>query len=115
MLKPFDQRPEPGGSIMTTTPAAVDGGHLVTVYAVYLGASIGLTVWLATTLFHNGKTFLHDIFDDRPEMGEAVNRLLVVGFFMLNLGYAFLIMRAEPTATTDDAVQLLVNRLGLLL
>lgn len=92
-----------------------DGGNLVTVYAVYGLTAIGLTVWLASTLFKNGKTFLHDVFDDRPEMGDAVNRLLVVGFFMLNLGYSFLILRAEPTATTEQAVQLLVNRLGLLL
>jgi hypothetical protein len=92
-----------------------EGGNLLTVYAVYGAASIGLTTWLAATLFKNGKTFLHDVFDDKPEMGEAVNRLLVVGFFMLNLGYSFLILRAEPTATNEQAVQLLVNRLGLLL
>jgi hypothetical protein len=93
----------------------VEQGNLIPVYAIYGAASVGLTVWLAATLFKNGKTFLQDVFDDKPEMGEAVNRLLVVGFFMLNLGYSFLILRAEPTASTEQALQLLVNRLGLLL
>ena len=78
-------------------------------------ASIGLTSWLAVVLNRNGRTFLRDVFDGQPDMGEAVNRLLTIGFFMLNLGYAFLILRAQPTATTEDTVNFLANRLGLLL
>lgn len=100
-------------AVAAATPEG--GGHLLVVYAVYGAAAVGLTIWLAATLFKNGQTFLHDVFPDRPEMGDAVNRLLVVGFFMLNLGYSLLILRAEATATTEQAVQLLINRLGLLL
>ncbi len=74
------------------TPEATD--HLLSVYLVYVSASIGLTIWLARTLFKNGEVFLEEVFADNPRMASAVNRLLVVGFYLLNLGYAFVTLKA---------------------
>lgn len=91
------------------------GGYLIAVYLAYGTAAIGLTIWLATTLFRNGTVFLHDVFEDRPALGEAVNRLLVVGFYMLNLGYAFLLLQDEVAPDAVSAVEVLVHKLGLLL
>src|SRR4051812_17325855 len=91
---------------------------LTAFYAVYLATSVGLTTWLAVVLNRNGRIFLRDVFPDDPEIGEAVNRLLTIGFFMLTLGYAFLILRADSINLQDPTVRpvnLLVNRLGLLL
>lgn len=82
---------------------------------VYVGVAVGLTVWLAQTLFRSGTAFLHDVFVDKPELADAVNRLLVVGFYMLNLGYALFILRASRSLDGFAAVQFLVNRLALLL
>jgi hypothetical protein len=93
----------------------MESQNLTFIYVIYFAASIGLTAWLAVVLNRNGRTFLRDVFDEKPELGDAVNQLLTIGFFMLNLGYAFLILRAQPTATTEDTVNFLANRLGLLL
>jgi len=88
---------------------------LIGAYLVYGMVSIGLTLVLARTLFRNGAVFLHDVFARREGMAEAVNRLLVIGFYMLNLGYAFLILRSNPATDTLGAVELLVEKLGVLL
>ena len=77
------------------------GTYLVPVYLVYTAVSVGLVIWLARTLFRNGEVFLEDVFDDHPRMAQAVNRLLVIGFYMLNLGYAGLLLQAE---SATDAV-----------
>lgn len=87
----------------------------VIVYIVYTLVAIGLTAWLANTLFRAGEVFLADVFDDKPRLAEAVNRLLVVGFYMLNLGYGLYLVRAEQGLGPFEAVQFLVNRLALLL
>jgi hypothetical protein len=89
--------------------------NTIAVYVVYIAVAVGLTAWLARTLFRNGTAFLHDVFEDRPNLADAVNRLLVVGFYMLNLGYALYILRASRGLDAFDAVQFLVNRLALLL
>ncbi len=89
--------------------------HIVFIYLIYTAVSIGLTVWLARTLYRNGAVFLSDVFEDRPYLADATNRLLVVGFYMLNLGYAFLILRRPDAASASEAVHFLIERLGLLL
>jgi hypothetical protein len=90
--------------------------HLVTVYLVYAAAGVGLTIWLARTLFKNGAVFLEDVFADHPQMAAAVNRLLVVGFYLLNLGYAFITLKASQPATTPiAAIETLAMKLGALL
>jgi hypothetical protein len=43
---------------------------------------------VARTLFKNGKIFLIDIFHGNKELADSVNNLLLVGFYLINLGYA---------------------------
>lgn len=89
---------------------------LIVIYVLYGVAAIGLTVWLAKTLFSNGAVFLEGVFKDNHELAEALNRLLVTGFYMLNLGYAFLIFKTNgrPVGAVDS-IELLVNKMGILL
>jgi hypothetical protein len=89
--------------------------YLIPVYAAYAVTSVGLTVWLARTLFKNGAVFLEEVFADTPRMAEAVNRLLVVGFYLLNLGYASLLLKAEGSDSAVQAIEVLSWKLGLLL
>ena len=90
--------------------------HLTTVYCVYAGASLGLTIWLARTLFKTGVVFLEDVFIDNPRLAGAVNRLLVVGFYLVNLGYAFVTLKAGPGALTRvEAIETLAGKLGALM
>src|SRR5262249_15306653 len=107
-----------GGIIMdpTNVPVvAASTGYLVPVYITYAVVAISLTVWIARTLFKNGAVFLEEAFPDSPKMAEAVNRLLVVGFYLINLGYASLILKAEPSVTITQSIEILAQKLGLLL
>ena len=90
-------------------------GWGVLVYLVYMAVAVGLTYWLARTLFRAGGVFLESVFEGKRELGEAVNRLLVTGFYMLNLGYALYLVRSEPQASAFEAMQFLVNRFAVLL
>ena len=92
-----------------------DYQNLIVVYVIYIVVAVGLTFWLARTLYRSGIAFLHDVFEDKPELADAVNRLLVVGFYMLNLGYALFMLRATHSMSPFFAMQFLVNRLAVLL
>lgn len=61
--------------------------HIAMTYLIYLAISIGLTVWVARTLNHGGRIFLIDVFAGNRELADSVNHLLVVGFYLINLGY----------------------------
>lgn len=62
--------------------------HILVLYALYLAITVTLTVWVARTLFRNGKLFLIDIFHGNADLAQAVNNLLLVGFYLVNIGYA---------------------------
>lgn len=69
----------------------------VATYVIYLLISIALTVWVGTTLFRNGRLFLVDVFNGNERLAEAVNRLLIVGFYLLNLGFVTLFLRVRES------------------
>ncbi|MEU8612165.1 hypothetical protein AB0C29_29670, partial [Actinoplanes sp. NPDC048791] len=78
--------------------------HKVWMYLAYLIVSIALTVWVATTLSRNGLVFLEDVFADN-RLARAVNQLLVMGFYLLNLGFVAVAMRSN--ARVPDAARAL--------
>jgi len=92
----------------------METNYLVPVYSTYAVLSLALTIWLARTLFKNGAVFLEEVFD-HPKMADAVNRLLVVGFYLLNLGYACLLLKADGSRTPISAIETLAQKLGMLL
>jgi hypothetical protein len=90
--------------------------HLLFVYLAYAAISIALTVWLARTLFKNGEVFLEEVFADNPRLATSVNHLLVVGFYLLNLGYALFTLKWDGNVTSmAAAIETLAVKLGSLL
>ncbi|GAB3848802.1 hypothetical protein GCM10029963_32230 [Micromonospora andamanensis] len=87
----------------------------VWMYLVYLAVSIGLTAWVARALTRNGLVFLDEVFADE-RLARAVNNLLVVGFYLLNLGYVTVAMRhSGPVGSTSVAMEELSLKIGLVL
>jgi len=73
---------------------------IVWTYIVYIALSIPLTVWVAQTLHKNGRVFLVDSFRGNEQLADSVNHLLVVGFYLINIGYVALALK-ESIAPTD--------------
>ncbi|MFF9868316.1 hypothetical protein ACF1G0_23450 [Streptomyces sp. NPDC013953] len=88
----------------------------VIAYVVYLLISVALTVWVARTLSRNGRIFLADVLHGNEKLAEAVNHLLVVGFYLVNFGFVALYLNQDETVR--DARQLfeaLSVKLGVVL
>lgn len=62
--------------------------YVILSYALYMPITVVLTIWVAKTLFTNGRVFLVDIFHGNELLADSVNKLLVVGFYLVNIGYA---------------------------
>jgi hypothetical protein len=73
---------------------------IVWTYIVYIALSIPLTIWVAHTLHKNGRVFLIDSFRGNERLADSVNHLLVVGFYLINIGYVALALR-EGVAPAD--------------
>lgn len=84
--------------------------YVILTYSIYLIVTISLTVWVARTLFRNGKVFLIDIFHGNKELADSVNNLLLVGFYLVNIGYAVYTLSVEYTIVNMQEV---MERLSL--
>lgn len=68
-------------------------------YALYLGISVSLTVWVARTLHRSGRLFLVRAFHGDEQLADSINHLLVVGFYLVNIGWVTLALRYGVNAT----------------
>ncbi|MFH9961383.1 hypothetical protein ACH4PR_08390 [Streptomyces mirabilis] len=89
----------------------------VVAYVIYLLVSIALTVWVARTLSHNGRIFLADVLHGNEKLADAVNHLLVVGFYLVNLGFVALYLNGDDAGITDTRgiFEALSTKLGVVL
>src|ERR1700742_4549485 len=78
--------------------------YFILTYVLYIVISIALTVWVAKVLFKNGRVFLVDIFHGNNELADSVNRLLVVGFYLVNVGYICLVLKETNTINNLQVV-----------
>ncbi len=89
---------------------------IVLTYIVYLTISIALTIWVAQTLFKNGRVFLIDVFHGNDALADSVNRLLVVGFYLINFGYISLALKlGYQVADMREAIEALSSKIGVVL
>ena len=84
--------------------------YFILTYAIYLPLTISLTIWVARTLFTNGRVFLIDIFHGNEALADSVNRLLVVGFYLINVGYAVYTLQIFGQI---DSAQVVIEKLSL--
>ncbi|WP_404339293.1 hypothetical protein AB2M62_08300 [Sphingomonas sp. MMS12-HWE2-04] len=84
------------------------------VYALYLLLTIGITIWVARTLSRNGEVFLVQCFGHNETLARSTNHLLVIGFYLINIGFITLTLSlgAEPT-TLPGAIRFLSSKVGL--
>lgn len=88
----------------------------ITSYSLYLAISIALTIWVARTLSKNGRLFLIECFDDNHGLADSVNHLLVVGFYLINLGFICHFLRLDtPPESIGQVMEALSSKIGTVL
>ena len=89
---------------------------MVITYSLYLATSIVLTIWVARTLSKNGRIFLVDSFGGNEALADSVNHLLVVGFYLINVGYVTLALRyGTHPVDAAEVMEYLSTKVGLVL
>jgi hypothetical protein len=89
---------------------------MVWTYVVYLVASVALTLWVGRTLYRNGRQFLVDAMAGNEKLADSVNHLLLVGFYLVNLGFVSLALRyGGQVHEVKTAIEYLSTKLGVVL
>ena len=90
--------------------------YIVATYTLYLTISVALTVWVARTLHKSGRLFLVDAFHGNEPLADSINHLLVVGFYLINIGYVSLALKyGDKAADTQTLIEALSTKVGAVL
>ena len=85
-------------------------------YITYIAISIGITIFVSRTLSKNGKIYLIDGFNGNTELADSVNHMLVVGFYLLNIGFVLMQLQTKgPIADLESMIVYLSSNVGLVL
>ncbi len=93
----------------------MENSLIVIAYSIYLPIALALTFFVAKTLFKNAKVFMLDIFHGREEIALATNRLFEIGFYLMNIGFALLILkisRQHMFNSTQIVIETLASKIG---
>lgn len=83
-------------------------------YGLYLLISIGMTIRVAQTLSTTGEVFLVQCFGHNEVLARSTNHLLVVGFYLMNIGFITMTLQygGEPT-DWPSTIRFLSGKVGL--
>jgi len=90
--------------------------YVVSCYIAYLVISLAVTIGVAQTLYKHGRIFLVDAFRGNTDLADSVNRLLLIGFYLINLGYVALALTTDaPLNTARQSIELVSTKIGVVL
>jgi hypothetical protein len=83
---------------------------------IYLSICVTISLWVGRTLYKNGRIFLVEVFTGREDLADSVNHLLVVGFYLIAIGFVTIGVRigAGPNEMAD-AVEIVSSKVGVVL
>ena len=89
---------------------------MLSTYGVYVALSLAITIWVGRSLSKNGRVFLVENFHGREALADSVNHLLLVGFYLVNVGFVALALRfGSKPSDLVGAVEFLSTKIGLVI
>ncbi|MFT5846508.1 hypothetical protein [Psychroserpens sp.] len=91
----------------------MENSKIIIGYLIYLPIVIILTIYVSKMLFKNGKYFMRDIFKGQEDIALATNKLFEIGFYLINIGWALLILKISYSSKNEMSTQTLIELLSM--
>lgn len=85
-------------------------------YIIYLLITLYIIYWVGKLFHRNGRVFILSLYLGNEARTDATNNLLLVAYYLFNIGYAFLsIQNWDYIRSYTEATASLSYRVGLLI
>ena len=89
---------------------------ITVVYLLYLALSVLITVCVGHMLHRHGRLFLVDVFCGNNRRADAVNHLLLAGYYLTNIALVLFLLRSRlEVSDWLSGAHLLSNKLGIVM
>ena len=92
--------------------------YTVYIHLLYLAISLPVALLVSWTLHKNGRVFLVEVFQGKEDLADSVNHLLVVGAYLVSIGFVTLAIKIGATTTVQEMggmIELVSMKVGLVL
>ena len=76
----------------------------ITSYSIYIPIVIYITYWVGLDLHKNGRVYISQSFGEDSDWVDPINNTLLLGYFFLNTGVAFIKIRGWPEVSSVDVL-----------
>jgi len=84
-------------------------------YCLYLMITAIVILFVGKTLYTNGRPFLINVFHGNISLADSINKLLLVGYYLVNIGYTVIALRIwQRIDSTQSLVEILSYKIGLI-
>lgn len=80
-------------------------------YLIYFFFAYLITVHAGLVFYRNGRLYILQLLNDNENLASAINRMLLTGYYLLNLGYVAVSIRYWSTITTWEQLVVTVTTL----
>ncbi|MFC4262844.1 hypothetical protein ACFOWM_08150 [Ferruginibacter yonginensis] len=85
----------------------------VLAYSIYLFITYWVTVKVGNIFYKNGRHYILNIFNNDVPLADFINKILLVGYYLVNLGYATVMLKNWKTiATVAELMASVSNKCG---
>jgi len=85
-------------------------------YLIYLPVMFYITIKVGWTFYKNGQHYIDDIIPGEPHLAKVINRMLLLGYYLLNLGYVtYNVSRWEHIGSSLQMCNVLSARIGFIM
>jgi hypothetical protein len=85
-------------------------------YIIFLTLIIFIIVYVGRYFYSNGRIFIIALFNGNSTMADYINELLLIGYYLFNIGYAFLKLRQwEKVNNLETLFSSLATSIGVLI
>ena len=75
----------------------------ISAYITFMALMVFIIVYVGRYFYTHGRVFIIALLKGNVSLADSINRLLLVGYYLLNIGYTFLRLRQWTKISTVEA------------
>lgn len=85
-------------------------------YIIYLGLTSIIILKVGKLCYDNGNIFVSQLIPNHEELCHQINKMLLVGYYLLNLGYcAMTIISWEKIQTINQLIEIIATKSAIII
>ncbi|MFN3754571.1 hypothetical protein [Flavobacterium sp.] len=85
-------------------------------YAIYLSITIVIIVKVGRICYQNGNIYVAQLIPDHIELCHKINQVLLLGYYLLNIGYcAMTLISWEKIVTFDQLIEVIALKSAIII